>query len=175
MFIITAIEQKSTEVVKMRSICLIPLLRHSIHVSTSRHLYDTRPIKPKHNNHNPTAMVSLWPFGVRPTPKPFYSASSANLKQQRDATSAQSFEKTLSTLQGKIAKASAQNELLRQRSRKLRVGWMLYGGFTYILAVLIFFLVTRWRNFGVLEYTVISGGPVLCVMTPSIYPFQHLC
>ena len=55
------------------------------------------------------------------------------------------------------------NDRLRQRARKLKVGWTLYGGFTYILAVLIFTLVTGWRNWGAMEYSVVSGGPVLSV------------
>jgi hypothetical protein len=80
---------------------------------------------------------------------------------QGDTTSAESFEKTLSALSIKISKASTSNESLRQRSRKLKVGWTLYGGFSYILALLIFFLVTGWRNWGPMELSVVSGGPVL--------------
>jgi hypothetical protein len=79
----------------------------------------------------------------------------------QDRTSAESFEKTLSAISTKIAKATVHNDKLRQRSRKLKVGWTLYGGFSYILAVLIFTLVTGWRNWGAMEYTIVSGGPVV--------------
>ncbi|KAF2673975.1 hypothetical protein BT63DRAFT_172506 [Microthyrium microscopicum] len=87
-------------------------------------------------------MVSFWPW-------------------KKDTTSAESFEKTLSVIATKISKATAQNDSLRQRARKLKVGWILYGGVTYILAFLILTLVTGWQNWGTTEYTTIAGGPVL--------------
>jgi hypothetical protein len=37
----------------------------------------------------------------------------------------------------------------------------LYGGFAYILAFLILTLVTGWRNWGPVEYGVVTGGPIL--------------
>lgn len=86
-------------------------------------------------------MVSFWPF-----------------KSGEDAAS---FERTLSTLTGKISRAAARNDGLRQKSRKVRVMLTLYAGFAYILAALLLVLVTGWRNWGAVEVSVISGGPVL--------------
>jgi hypothetical protein len=77
--------------------------------------------------------------------------------------SAESFEKTLSALATKIAKVSAQNEQLRKSARRLTVSWTLYGGFAYISALLIFTLVTGWNSWGPMEYSVVSGGPVMFV------------
>ncbi|ORY17814.1 hypothetical protein BCR34DRAFT_474340 [Clohesyomyces aquaticus] len=89
-------------------------------------------------------MVSIWPW-----------------KSSDDAAS---FEKTLSTLSSKITKAAAQNDVLRLRSRRVRVMWTLYAGFAYILAALLLLLVTGWRSWGATEISVISGGPVLIYM-----------
>jgi endoplasmic reticulum junction formation protein lunapark len=83
---------------------------------------------------------------------------------QGDRNSAESFERTLAALATKITKTAAQNDSLRQRARKLKVGWTLYAGFAYILAFLILTLVTGWRNWGPVEYTVVSGGPLVCVL-----------
>ena len=80
---------------------------------------------------------------------------------QGDNNSAESFERTLSSLAQKISKTSAKNDALRQRSRKLKVSWTIYGGFTYILTALIFILVTGWQNWGWVEYSTVAGGPVL--------------
>ncbi|KIW08221.1 uncharacterized protein PV09_01149 [Verruconis gallopava] len=87
-------------------------------------------------------MVSLWPW-------------------RGDGTSAESFERTLSGIAQKISKTGAKNDALRQRARKLKVGWTIYGGFTYILTALILILVTGWQNWGAIEYTTVAGGPVL--------------
>lgn len=86
-------------------------------------------------------MVSLWPW-----------------KSSEDTAS---FEKTLSTLTGKIARSTARNDLLRQRSRRVRVMWTLYAGFAYILAALLLIFVTGWRSWGATEISVIAGGPVI--------------
>jgi hypothetical protein len=74
---------------------------------------------------------------------------------------AASFEKTLNTLTGKINRATAVNDRQRQLSRRARVMWTLYAGFAYILAALLLTLVTGWQNWGVIEGTVVAGGPVL--------------
>ncbi|KAH7401709.1 hypothetical protein BKA66DRAFT_451281 [Pyrenochaeta sp. MPI-SDFR-AT-0127] len=86
-------------------------------------------------------MVSFWPW--------------------RAGEDAASFEKTLNTLTGKISRAAATNDRQRQLSRRARVMWTLYAGFAYILAALLLTLVTGWRNWGVVEGTVVAGGPVL--------------
>lgn len=87
-------------------------------------------------------MVNLWPFG-------------------RDSNDAASFEKILSQLSTKINKATAQNERFRQRQRRYKVLWTLYTTFTYILVAAILTLVTGWDQWGAVEYSVISGSPVL--------------
>jgi type VI protein secretion system component VasF len=74
---------------------------------------------------------------------------------------AASFERTLNTLTGKINRATAVNDRQRQLSRRARVMWTLYAGFAYILAALLLTLVTGWQNWGVIEGTVVAGGPVL--------------
>lgn len=74
---------------------------------------------------------------------------------------AASFERTLSTLTGKITRAAARNDNLRLRSRRVRVMWTLYAGFAYILAALLLTLVTGWKNWGATEISVVAGGPVL--------------
>ena len=74
---------------------------------------------------------------------------------------AAAFERTLSTLTGKITRAAARNDNLRLKSRRVRVMWTLYAGFAYILAALLLTLVTGWRNWGATEFTVVAGGPVL--------------
>lgn len=74
---------------------------------------------------------------------------------------AASFEKTLNTLTGKINRATAVNDRQRQLSRRARVMWTLYAGFAYILATLLLTLVTGWQNWGIVEGTVVAGGPVL--------------
>lgn len=79
----------------------------------------------------------------------------------KQSDTAESFEKTLSALATKISSTSAHNDRLRQRARKLKVGWTLYGGFAYILAFLILTLVTGWQNWGPMELSVVAGGPVL--------------
>ncbi|OCL03836.1 hypothetical protein AOQ84DRAFT_325274 [Glonium stellatum] len=86
-------------------------------------------------------MVSFWPW--------------------KGDTSAASFEKTLSTLATKISKTAAKNDSLRQNSRRVRLMWSLYAGFAYILTVLILVLVTGWRSWGMVEYSVVAGAPLL--------------
>ncbi|KAF1959676.1 hypothetical protein CC80DRAFT_405622 [Byssothecium circinans] len=93
-------------------------------------------------------MVSFWPF-----------------KSSGDAAS---FERTLSDLTGKITRAAARNDGLRQKSRRVRVMWTLYVGFAYILAALLLTLVTGWRNWGPIEITIVAGGPVLIYGTRTL-------
>ena len=74
---------------------------------------------------------------------------------------AASFERTLNTLTGKINRAAAVNDRQRQLSRRARVMWTLYAGFAYILAALLLTLVTGWRNWSIIEGTIVAGGPVV--------------
>ncbi|KAF2725099.1 hypothetical protein K431DRAFT_203803, partial [Polychaeton citri CBS 116435] len=87
-------------------------------------------------------MVSLWPFGG-------------------DDNSAASFEKALSTLSGKIQRASAKNDTLRQHQRRYKALWTLYTVFAYILVTAILTLITGYDKWGSIEYTTITGGPVI--------------
>ncbi|KAJ4349755.1 uncharacterized protein N0V89_008373 [Didymosphaeria variabile] len=86
-------------------------------------------------------MVSFWPF-----------------KSSEDQAY---FEKTLSTLSGKIIRAASRNDAARQRSRRIRVMWTLWAGFAYIFAALFWSLVVGYQNWGRTEYTAVVGGPVL--------------
>lgn len=86
-------------------------------------------------------MVSFWPF-----------------KSSEDAAS---FERTLSTLTGKITRAAARNDKLRQRSRRVRVMWTLYAGFAYIVIGVILILIIGYHRWGRTEYSVVAGGPLL--------------
>jgi len=85
----------------------------------------------------------------------------SQLISPQSSEDAASFERTLSTLTGKIARSAARNDLLRQRARRVRVMWTLYAGFAYILAALLLLLVTGWRSWGATEISVVTGGPVL--------------
>ncbi|QDS75710.1 hypothetical protein FKW77_007987 [Venturia effusa] len=87
-------------------------------------------------------MVSLWPW-------------------KGDSNSTEAYDKRLASLATKITKATAHNDSLRLKGRKLKVTWTLYAGFTYILAALILTLVTGWRNWGSIEYTVVCSGPIV--------------
>ena len=90
-------------------------------------------------------MVSLWPFG------------------RADASSAASFEKTLSHLSTKINRYSSQTESFRSRQRRLRTLWTLYSAFAYILISAILTLITGVHRWGAVEYTAVAGGPVAIV------------
>ena len=79
--------------------------------------------------------------------------------------SAETFEKTLAALAVKISTTSAKNDKIRQRARRLKVGWSIYGGFTYILTAVILVFVTERSNWGVVEYSILGGGPLLYVAT----------
>ncbi|KAL6711237.1 hypothetical protein ACN47E_005768 [Coniothyrium glycines] len=86
-------------------------------------------------------MVSFWPW-----------------KAGEDAAT---FERTLNTLTGKINRAAATNDKQRQLARRARVMWTLYAGFAYILVAVLLTLVTGWQNWGMLEGTIVAGGPVV--------------
>jgi len=86
-------------------------------------------------------MVSFWPWKGNDTPA--------------------SFEKALSTLSTKISKSQLQLDKLRQRSRKLKALWALYTTFAYLLCSIILVLVVGWQNWGILEYTMLSGSPLI--------------
>lgn len=87
-------------------------------------------------------MVSFWPF-------------------KGDSNDAASFEKILSQLSTKITKATAQNERLQHRRRRYKALWTLYATFAYILVAAILTLVTGYEKWGAMEYSLVSGSPVL--------------
>ncbi|KAF1978541.1 hypothetical protein BU23DRAFT_549968 [Bimuria novae-zelandiae CBS 107.79] len=86
-------------------------------------------------------MVSFWPF-----------------KSGEDAAY---YERTLSTLTGKIQRASARNDAIRQRSKRFKVMWTLWAGFAYIFCVLFWSLIVGYKNWGPTEYTALAGGPLI--------------
>ncbi|KAF7585443.1 hypothetical protein BBP40_010902, partial [Aspergillus hancockii] len=87
-------------------------------------------------------MVSLWPF-------------------KGEDNSPAHFERTLSTLSGKITRANTRLDTHRQNARRFKALWTLYTTFAYLLYSIILALVLGWQNFGVVEYAAIAGGPIL--------------
>ncbi|KAL8879992.1 MAG: hypothetical protein Q9198_002505, partial [Flavoplaca austrocitrina] len=87
-------------------------------------------------------MVSFWPW-------------------KADDSSPASFEKVLSTLSTRINKTNTKLESLRQTSRRFSALWTLYTSFAYLLCSLILILVVGWREWGVVEYAGLVGGPVV--------------
>ncbi|KAL8729808.1 MAG: hypothetical protein Q9181_004878 [Wetmoreana brouardii] len=87
-------------------------------------------------------MVSFWPW-------------------KSDDSSPASFEKALSALSSKITKTNTKIDSLRQSSRRFSALWTLYTSFAYLLCAAILILVVGWREWGVIEYLGILGGPVL--------------
>lgn len=87
-------------------------------------------------------MLSFWPF-------------------KKDDTSPASFEKTLSVLSDNISKSQVKLDSLRQNNRRFGLLWLLYSVFAYMLLAAILALVVGWKNWGVVEYTGVSGGPLL--------------
>lgn len=114
-------------------------------------------------------MVSLWPWKVLLglssfSPQCMSSHVDTFVPRQGSGTSPAEFEKTLSTLSAKIARATTRLDGYRQRSRRYRVLWTLYTSFAYLLYSIIVTLVLGWQNWGPCEYSTVAGGPVLCVL-----------
>lgn len=61
----------------------------------------------------------------------------------------------------KIAQSNGRLEVHRQRARRFRALWTLYTTFAYILYALIAALVLGWERWGPVEYTALSGSPVM--------------
>lgn len=83
-------------------------------------------------------------------------------------TSAAAFEKTLSALAGKISRATAKNDKLRQNARRYKGLWTLWTILIYVLAALILTLVTGWQNWGLVETGAIGGGPLIIYLGRTI-------
>ncbi|KAI4259783.1 MAG: hypothetical protein LQ352_000589 [Teloschistes flavicans] len=87
-------------------------------------------------------MVSFWPW-------------------RGDDSSPASFEKALSALSTRITKTNAKLDALRQSSRRYSALWTLYTSFAYLLCATILILVVGWREWGVVEYFGLAGGPIV--------------
>ncbi|KAL1977824.1 hypothetical protein VTN31DRAFT_683 [Thermomyces dupontii] len=94
-------------------------------------------------------MVSLWPW-------------------KGEDNSPASFEKTLSALSTKITQASTRLDATRQQARRFTALWTLYSIFIYLLYTTIDVLVLGWKNWGVLEYAAVFGGPLVIYVVRSI-------
>ncbi|CZS99603.1 uncharacterized protein RAG0_07936 [Rhynchosporium agropyri] len=93
-------------------------------------------------------MVSLWPW-------------------KGNANSSASFEKELISLANKITKSQGQLDSLRQHQRRFKALWTLYTSFAYLLCFVVLFLVVGWQNWGMVEYSALSGAPVLIYLVRS--------
>ena len=80
---------------------------------------------------------------------------------QADDSSPASYEKLLSTLASKINKGNANLDALRQNSRRFKLFLILYLGFAWLVCATILVLVVGWRNWGLLEYVALVGGPLM--------------
>ena len=93
-----------------------------------------------------------------------YNSHTGNLLtdiSKRNDTSPASFEKILLNLSTKTSHSRARLDILRQRSRRLKVLWTLYATFAYLLCTIILILVVGWREWGPIEYTTAAGGPLM--------------
>ncbi|CAK7226389.1 hypothetical protein SCUCBS95973_006183 [Sporothrix curviconia] len=91
-------------------------------------------------------MVSIWPW-------------------RRVDDSPASFEKTLSALATRIANTQAKLDKARSASRRVRVLCTLYLTFGYLVYAIVLVLVVGWKNMGALEWSGVTGGPVLIYAT----------
>lgn len=95
-------------------------------------------------------MLSFWPF-------------------KQDDTSPASFEKTLSVLSNNISKSQVKLDSLRQNNRRFGLLWLLYSVFAYILLAAFLALAVGWKNWGIIEYTGVSGGPLLIYLVKAAF------
>ncbi|KAL1965486.1 hypothetical protein VTN77DRAFT_5742 [Rasamsonia byssochlamydoides] len=87
-------------------------------------------------------MVSLWPW-------------------KGEDNSPASFEKALSSLSTKITQTANRLDANRQQARRFKALWTLYTTFAYLLYSIILALVLGWKNWGIIEYAAVLGGPVV--------------
>ncbi|RMZ88700.1 hypothetical protein DV736_g4057, partial [Chaetothyriales sp. CBS 134916] len=78
-----------------------------------------------------------------------------------DVNSPASFEKVLSKLAQQIAAASLALDTSRSRARRSKALWTLYTTLTYLLFLLITFLVLGPKNWSVPHYVGVIGAPLL--------------
>lgn len=83
------------------------------------------------------------------------------LPSQKDDTSPASFEKTLSALSAKITSTQATLDKTRAKARRVKVLWVLYLGFAYLVYAVIQLVVVGYQNMGPAEWAGLAGGPVL--------------
>lgn len=91
----------------------------------------------------------------------WWACSKADARFQGEDNSPASFEKTLSALSTKITQASTRLDATRQQARRFTALWTLYSIFIYLLYTTIDVLVLGWKNWGVLEYAAVFGGPLV--------------
>jgi hypothetical protein len=109
-------------------------------------------------------MVSLWPWRVS---NPAFQSQITrptlltSPRLQGADNSPASFEKTLSTLSGKITESQSHLDRLRSSSRRFRVLWTLYLGFAYLVYAILLLVVVGYQNMGLYEWTGLAGGPVM--------------
>ncbi|RPA91922.1 hypothetical protein L873DRAFT_1794591 [Choiromyces venosus 120613-1] len=77
-----------------------------------------------------------------------------------DDNSPDSFERILSKLASQIQTQTAKLTSLRQRSRRFKGLFTLYGVIGYILYVVVIVLVVGWKEVGPVELSGATGGPV---------------
>lgn len=94
-------------------------------------------------------MVSLWPW-------------------KGEDNSPAHFEKTLAALSTKINDSTARLDTHRQNARRFKALWTLYTTFAYLLYSIILALVLGWQNWGIVEYSAVSGGPVLIYVVRTL-------
>ncbi|KAL9049509.1 MAG: hypothetical protein Q9162_007180 [Coniocarpon cinnabarinum] len=80
--------------------------------------------------------------------------------RSQDPTDAASFEKSLSNLSNKIARAQTKDTKLRSSARRYKALWTLYTGFVYTVYAIILVFVTGYERWGPPEYGAIIGGPL---------------
>jgi endoplasmic reticulum junction formation protein lunapark len=90
-----------------------------------------------------------------------YGVENSHISNQGEDNSPAHFEKTLAALSTKINDTTARLDTHRQNARRFKALWTLYTTFAYLFYSIILALVLGWQNWGVVEYSAVSGGPVL--------------
>lgn len=85
----------------------------------------------------------------------------SHVSNQGEDNSPAHFEKTLAALSTKINDSTARLDTHRQNARRFKALWTLYTTFAYLFYSIILALVLGWQNWGIVEYSAVSGGPVL--------------
>lgn len=81
-------------------------------------------------------------------------------RQASDSESPAHFEKVLAGISEKISTTTSRLEAQLRRSRRWKVVWTLYTTFAYTLYAIIATYVLGRKQWGVVEYTIMSAAPV---------------